>query len=179
MIDYFALDFAKAFALIRELTKVVGLAIGIGKKQEVRRVLRDLRSIYFFPDRTFALLDRMAKGETISLTDLERAEIGFANSEKNVFEAMESLEEFAHKNSTEVSIEALSGMRAIIGGKGGARLGIIEFFMEIEDQIRTGKYDANMGEISVRAETLKAFIVELNARIDDVDQHLLKLDQKD
>jgi hypothetical protein len=175
MIDYLTIDYGKSLKILEGVGKLVGVSVAFGKRREIQIILRALKDIYFFPDRTYSLLDRMAAGEIIGLVDLQRAETGFGNSEGGVYEAIEILEQFAHKNRADISLEVISDMRDILLGKGGARLAIVEFFMDIEDQVSSGKYEMQKEENAKRAKTLKEMLVDLNARIINVDRELRKL----
>jgi hypothetical protein len=175
VLDYLAIDFVRSLKIIRELANMARLKSAARERHQIRVVLKALRDIYFFEDRTFALLDRIKGGQEISVTDVERAAEGFAGSDDNVADAVKILEDFAHRNSVDVSIEVISNIRAILFGKGGARLAVLEFFMDFEDQLAHGKYEENERQNRVYAETLKNMLVELNDRIKEVDEYLIQL----
>jgi hypothetical protein len=173
MIENVAIEFAQSLGIIKALTDLAQSATAIGRRRQISTVLKELRKVYFFEDQTLALLDRLISEEAVSATDLYRAAQGFGGGRDEALKAISELEEFAHKNSTHVSINTLSKLRSIVYGKRGVRVAIADFFRDADEKVSEGTLDRK--RLAGQARLIRDMVVELNSQISEVDEALLKL----
>ncbi|WKT93740.1 hypothetical protein QYR01_20060 [Brucella anthropi] len=158
-----------AIKVLAGLAKIAKSALSLNERRLMEGALEKLSHVYFFDDRSVALLKRVSTGEAISSESVERAIGGFAMSENPVREALELLIEFESVRGSKLGIEARNGLRMLSNHKMDVRIAVWEFLHRLADNNGDEQFRQAHREEAGR---LLDMIQMLNAQISLIDKDL-------
>lgn len=160
---------AAALRVLAGLAKFAKSAFTFNERRVVSDALEKLSQVYFFDNRTLALLKRVADGEAISSEAVERATRGFELSENPVREALYLLSEFEDERGPKISIETRDGLRKLSSRKMDIRIAVWDLLHKLAEK---SDDEAFRQSHRIKAEVLLSMIEKLNAQIALIDKAL-------
>lgn len=158
-----------AIKVLAGLAKIAKSALSSAERRLMMDALEKLSHVYFFDDRSVALLRRVSTGESISSESVERAIGGFEMSENPVREALELLIEFESVQGSKLGIEARNGLRKLSNHKMDVRIAVWAFLHRLAENNGDEQFRQVQRE---EARRLLDMIQMLNAQIILIDKDL-------
>lgn len=164
-------DVATAIKVLSTFAKFAGSAISLKERRLLQDVNQKLAAVYFFDNRTMALLNKISSGEAISSEAVERAMMGFEMSENPVRDALRLLTDFEDERGAKLGIEVRNDLRNLANNKMDVRLAVWDFLHSLAENSHNESFRKSHRD---KARGLVTLIENLNAQILRIDEALRK-----
>lgn len=133
------------------------------ERAEARNVLRSLRAIYFFPDQSISILDRISESKGEDIESIDELSSLFNSTQAEVSESVLFLTSESVKTNLRIPIEVLHEIREATSMKKGLRAKFTSMFIALE-------FERDFAKIAEIAEEAKIDIISFNERLQEIEK---------